>query len=525
VSNRRITLDGLALSSGMQYFAVPSGYVLDSAERLVIAYCPDSLQSEMVSWLGWPADSTLQWVWQDGYVLSDSGEVALTYFDGEASTTLDVMAYGSNGMRRTFSGREAEVALSDFEAGGWSLGDLALERKSIKFGFGEAYSWTQKRGVKNYELSDHLGNVAVVVGDRRIAFDPDTDLAVDFFEAEVLSARDFYPFGFQMPGRTFQTEKYRYGFQSQESDSEWLGEGNAVAFKYRVHDARLGRFLSVDPLAPEYPWNSGYAFAENRVVDGIELEGLEVIDAVSIGKAVHKGRYTWPSIQSDGSKGTYARTARGDIFVNSYENGQYFKFVHSDGQSNVATTIWAADGISMEDITSPEFTWSSIDAKLTSLRFGRIGARLHRSGLSQALERNVGGLPAAFQSELEANGVYDAAEYADVFQHIYGQTLLTVEYGEDFARFIGDAHERDLTGFGEFTIASVSDLINNEWGRQLGTSMREKYPSGNWTADKVCSFTTDVISYMKASIRELRSIEINISNEEISDLTRRLNVE
>jgi len=31
----------------------------------------------------------------------------------------------------------------------------------------------------------------------------------------------------------------------------------------------------VDPLAPKYPHNSPYAFSENRVVDGVELEGLE----------------------------------------------------------------------------------------------------------------------------------------------------------------------------------------------------------------------------------------------------------
>jgi hypothetical protein len=40
---------------------------------------------------------------------------------------------------------------------------------------------------------------------------------------------------------------------------------------------RSGGFLSVDPLAPEYPWNSPYAFSENRVIDGVELEGLEYL--------------------------------------------------------------------------------------------------------------------------------------------------------------------------------------------------------------------------------------------------------
>lgn len=54
------------------------------------------------------------------------------------------------------------------------------------------------------------------------------------------------------------------------------GSGNSIFFKYRVHDPRIGRFLSIDPLAPKYPWNSPYAFSENRVIDGIELEGLEV---------------------------------------------------------------------------------------------------------------------------------------------------------------------------------------------------------------------------------------------------------
>ena len=72
---------------------------------------------------------------------------------------------------------------------------------------------------------------------------------------------------------TLRSGVYRYGFQAQEQDKE-LWEG-AVSFKYRVEDARLGRFFSVDPLLKDYPWNSSYAFCENRVIDGVELEGLE----------------------------------------------------------------------------------------------------------------------------------------------------------------------------------------------------------------------------------------------------------
>jgi hypothetical protein len=49
-----------------------------------------------------------------------------------------------------------------------------------------------------------------------------------------------------------------------------------VSFKYRIHDPRLGRFLSIDPLSDKYPYNSPYAFQENKLGLGIELEGLEL---------------------------------------------------------------------------------------------------------------------------------------------------------------------------------------------------------------------------------------------------------
>lgn len=68
---------------------------------------------------------------------------------------------------------------------------------------------------------------------------------------------------------------YSFGFNGQEKDNEVYGEGNAYSFEYRIHDPRLGRFFSVDPLQYYYPYNSPYAFAQNRVIDGGDLEGLE----------------------------------------------------------------------------------------------------------------------------------------------------------------------------------------------------------------------------------------------------------
>jgi RHS repeat-associated protein len=71
---------------------------------------------------------------------------------------------------------------------------------------------------------------------------------------------------------------YSFGFQGQENDNEIHGApGTSLNYEFRMHDPRVGRFFSLDPLATKYPHNSPYAFSENRIIDGIELEGLEVV--------------------------------------------------------------------------------------------------------------------------------------------------------------------------------------------------------------------------------------------------------
>lgn len=45
-----------------------------------------------------------------------------------------------------------------------------------------------------------------------------------------------------------------------------------------MEDSRVGRFWSNDPLAAKYSWNSPYAFAENKVIQFMELEGKEIVD-------------------------------------------------------------------------------------------------------------------------------------------------------------------------------------------------------------------------------------------------------
>ncbi|MEM4410046.1 MAG: hypothetical protein QXI19_15045, partial [Candidatus Caldarchaeum sp.] len=133
-------------------------------------------------------------------------------------------------------------------------------------------------GARRYELSDWLGNVRVVVTDRRIAIRGNNQVVVGY-RAEVVSVTDYYSFGAEINMRSYEAQPwYRYGYQAQEKDHEIYGKGAMYHYTYRQHDARLGRFWSVDPLARKYPWNSPYAFGGNRVVDAVELEGLEYVE-------------------------------------------------------------------------------------------------------------------------------------------------------------------------------------------------------------------------------------------------------
>jgi hypothetical protein len=145
---------------------------------------------------------------------------------------------------------------------------------------------------KTYEFTDHLGNVSATISDRKITIAGAAGNAVASYAPEVLSEQDYFPFGMGMMGRSVTAEGYRYGYQNQEEDEElW---GGAVSYKYRIEDARLGRFFSVDPLAPKYPHNSVYAFSENRIMDAIELEGLECY--FIHGTKTMRGLKTYPGV-------------------------------------------------------------------------------------------------------------------------------------------------------------------------------------------------------------------------------------
>jgi hypothetical protein len=86
---------------------------------------------------------------------------------------------------------------------------------------------TRTVGDKEYELSNHLGNVMVVVSDKKIGIDADnagTEKQAEAYTADVMSSQDYYAFGAMMPGRKYSgSTGYRYAFGGKEKNDEIKG--------------------------------------------------------------------------------------------------------------------------------------------------------------------------------------------------------------------------------------------------------------------------------------------------------------
>jgi hypothetical protein len=127
-------------------------------------------------------------------------------------------------------------------------------------------------GSKSFELSNHLGNVLVTVSDKPIYKVSSTTI---FFNPEITSISDYYPFGAPIQGRGYSNDVYRFSYNGGEAINEVYGKDNYVDLVERGVDTRLGRLnWSIDPLSKEYPWQSPYAYYANSPIWQIDYLGM-----------------------------------------------------------------------------------------------------------------------------------------------------------------------------------------------------------------------------------------------------------
>ncbi len=123
---------------------------------------------------------------------------------------------------------------------------------------------------RNYELSNHLGNVLAVISDRKYGEDSDTDGELEWYKPNVLSETDYYAFGSEVNERSV-SGGYKFGFNGKENDKET----GTQDYGMRNYSPFIGRPISIDPLSTKYPSLSPYQFFSNSPIANIDLDGGE----------------------------------------------------------------------------------------------------------------------------------------------------------------------------------------------------------------------------------------------------------
>jgi len=117
-----------------------------------------------------------------------------------------------------------------------------------------------------YVLGNHLGSVLVTCSDRKIAHSQSGN-TIDYYIADIVSAQDFYPFGEILPGRSFSSNSYNYGYQGSMKDDEISGVtgANFTTF-YREGDTRKGQWDTPDSK-PDASWSPYVMMNDNPIMN------------------------------------------------------------------------------------------------------------------------------------------------------------------------------------------------------------------------------------------------------------------
>jgi len=122
-------------------------------------------------------------------------------------------------------------------------------------------------------------------------------------------------------------------------------QGATYDYGFRIYDARIAKFLSVDPLSKSYPWYTPYQFAGNTPIKFIDLDGLETFDPNmngGVGLIIKIQPRFWRGIITDTKKFTYFSS---NINIQSAKNTEFnsvFRttFVPGLYNFNIETISW-----------------------------------------------------------------------------------------------------------------------------------------------------------------------------------------
>jgi hypothetical protein len=211
------------------------------------------------------------------------------------------------------------------------------------------------------------------VSDEKQIIVDNLDLVINF-GAKVESSTDYYAGGSIMPGRNFNANSYRYGFnQGSEKDDEISGSGNHFTTKFREGDTRLLRWWSVDPKARLQPWQSPYNYMDGNPVAKNDPDGdcPWCIGAI-IGAAVEYGSQVAGNVIANGGEFTTDAFTDVDLFDIAVAAGEgaltggasvITRTVVKSGIKRAVTTVAKQQGKALLKTVTAETVKAVVDVK------------------------------------------------------------------------------------------------------------------------------------------------------------------
>jgi hypothetical protein len=156
--------------------------------------------------------------------------------------------------------------------------------------------------------------------------------------------------------------------------------------------------------------------------------------------------------------------------------------------------------------------------------------------LAQASFRNINTPDLAFVNSRDST----EKGYINTFNHMTAQAFITSLFSEELADFVGDVHERyhhpelilgkfrekEISDLGEGPVDNYVDLINNEWGQEVGKQLKEKYninPKTRWTPELLANYLNDLQLYYSWAL-QLGFKPFKPEDEQVIKFSRKVNM-
>jgi YD repeat-containing protein len=256
------------------------------------------------------------------------------------------------------------------------------------------------RGLKNYELSNHLGNVLVTISDKKLGVSAN-GTTIDYYTADVLSATDYYVYGMGMIGRKFTanaSSKYRFSVNGQEKESD-LNEDITSAM-YWEYDSRIGRRWNVDPVIKVF--ESSYLCFRGNPILFSDSKGDQAGDpqklyhATNNALAISKNGFSAETLGKYSSYNWFTSTpsntnpsdasAYGNTTIEIEANVSNAKVI-----TKSQTEAWKQESLTEMGYTTNSFNklaksnktlWNQVNSEVWGRVYGKVGEFMNKDGAS-----------------------------------------------------------------------------------------------------------------------------------------------